>query len=138
ICRSVLEWGKRPLILGIVNVTPDSFSDGGQHFALESAVEHGLSLVRDGADLLDIGGESTRPGAVPVTLDEELRRVVPVVEQLAGAGVPVSIDTSKAEVARACLAAGARIVNDVTGLTGDPAMTEVVRAAGAGVIVMHM
>ncbi len=134
-----LEFPERALVLGIVNVTPDSFSDGGRYAAAEQAVAHGLELVRQGADLLDVGGESTRPGAQPVPLEEELRRVVPVVEQLAGeAAVPVSVDTSKAEVARACLAAGARIVNDVTGLRGDPAMPEVVRSFGAGAIVMHM
>jgi dihydropteroate synthase len=129
----------RPLVLGIVNVTPDSFSDGGRYAAADAAVAHGLALVEQGADLLDIGGESTRPGAAPVPLEEELRRVVPVVERLAAqSGVPLSVDTSKAEVARACLAAGAHVINDVTALAGDPAMPEVVRAAGCGVIVMHM
>jgi dihydropteroate synthase len=135
----VLEWNARPLILGIVNVTPDSFSDGGQHFSCEAAVEFGLSLVHDGADVLDIGGESTRPGAVPVPLDEELRRIVPVVERLARAtNVLLSVDTYKAEVARQALDAGASIINDVTGLQGDRNMPEVVRRAGAGAIVMHM
>lgn len=125
--------------MGIVNVTPDSFSDGGRFAAHEAAVAHGLGLVRQGADLLDVGGESTRPGAASVPLDEELRRVVPVVEALARqAGVPISVDTSKADVARACLAAGAHVVNDVTALTGDPGMAEVVKASGAGVILMHM
>jgi dihydropteroate synthase len=129
----------RPLVLGIVNVTPDSFSDGGRYVSPDAAVAHGLALVEQGADLLDIGGESTRPGAAPVPLEEELRRVVPVVEALATrAGVPLSVDTSKAEVARACLAAGAHVINDVTALAGDPAMPEVVRAAGCGVILMHM
>jgi dihydropteroate synthase len=135
----VLSIDRRPLILGIVNVTPDSFSDGGQHATTPAAVAHGLKLVRQGADLLDVGGESTRPGAQPVPLEEELRRVVPVVEALvAAAPVPLSVDTSKAEVARASLAAGASIINDVTALCGDPSMPEVVRAAGAGVILMHM
>src|SRR4051812_41761867 len=97
----------RPIVMGIVNVTPDSFSDGGQFASTEAAVAHGLDLVRQGADLLDIGGESTRPGAEPVPLEEELRRVVPVVTALAAqAGVPLSVDTSKAKVAQACLAAG--------------------------------
>src|ERR1051326_489042 len=137
--RSVLEWRERPLILGILNVTPDSFSDGGQHFAHEAAVAHGLALVNEGADLLDVGGESTRPGAIPVPLDEELRRVVPVVEALARQlATPISVDTYKAEVARQCLDAGAQIVNDVTGLTGDSAMADVVRSFAAGAIVMHM
>jgi dihydropteroate synthase len=129
----------RPLVLGIVNVTPDSFSDGGRHASADAAVAHGLALVEQGADLLDIGGESTRPGAAPVPPEEELRRVVPVVERLAArTQVPLSVDTSKAEVARACLAAGAHVINDVTALAGDPAMPEVVRAAGSGVILMHM
>jgi dihydropteroate synthase len=134
-----LTLGRRPLVMGIVNVTPDSFSDGGRFFHTDSAVAHALELVRQGADLLDVGGESTRPGAVPVPLQEELRRVLPVVERLAPrVAVPISVDTSKAEVARQCLAAGAHVINDVTGLTGDPEMAATVRAAGAGVIVMHM
>src|SRR5271154_7056095 len=107
----------RPLVMGIVNVTPDSFSDGGKHTTTAAAVTHGLNLVRQGADLLDVGGESTRPGAAPVPKDEERRRVVDVVARLAvEAGVPISIDTSKADVARACLDQGAAIVNDVTAL----------------------
>jgi len=127
-----------PLVMGIVNVTPDSFSDGGRFADADAAVEHALQLVAEGADLLDIGGESTRPGAEIVPADEERRRVVPVVERLAKlAAVPISIDTSKAEVAAACLDSGARIVNDVAGLR-DPAMVEVVARTGAGVIVMHM
>lgn len=135
----VLTIGRRPLVMGIVNVTPDSFSDGGLYSATDAAVAHGLELVEQGADLLDIGGESSRPGSQPVPLEDELRRVVPVVEQLAArTGVPLSVDTSKAEVAHACLTAGAHIVNDVTAMTGDPAMAEVVRDSGAGVVLMHM
>ncbi len=135
----VLRIGPRPLVMGIVNVTPDSFSDGGAHATTEMAVRHGLKLVEDGADLLDVGGESTRPGAALVALEEELARVLPVVYALAGrTAVPLSVDTSKAEVARQCLEAGAHIVNDVTGLTGDPAMAAVVRDRGAGVVLMHM
>jgi dihydropteroate synthase len=135
----VLSIGRRPLVMGIVNVTPDSFSDGGLYADEDAAVAHGLRLIEEGADLLDIGGESTQPGAEPVPLGEELRRVVPVVKQLANRiVVPLSIDTSKAEVARACLAAGASIVNDVTALAGDPAMGDVAKAAKAGVILMHM
>src|SRR5262245_55800852 len=107
--------------MGIVNVTPDSFSDGGHFLNTYAAVAHGLEMVAQGADILDVGGESTRPGAAPVPLDEELRRVLPVVEQLAArTAVPLSVDTAKAEVARRCVAAGASIVNDVTALTGDP------------------
>jgi len=121
--------------MGIVNVTPDSFSDGGKW---PDAVAHALALVEEGADILDIGGESTRPGAVPVPLDEELRRVVPVVTELAKrAGVPLSVDTIKPEVARACLDAGASIVNDVSGFR-DPAMIAVASQFRAGVVVMHM
>ncbi len=134
-----LDLDARCLVLGIVNVTPDSFSDGGRYAVPDAAVAHGLELVRQGADLLDIGGESTRPGSQPVALEEELRRVVPVVEELARQGeVPLSIDTSKAAVARACLEAGASVINDVTGLRGDPDMPAVARKFGAGVIVMHM
>lgn len=129
----------RPLVMGIVNVTPDSFSDGGRHSTTEAAVAHAARLVEAGADLLDVGGESTRPGAVEVSEDEELRRVLPVVRGLAGrVGVPLSIDTSKAAVAAACLEAGAHIINDVTGLTGDGRMVAVAREHGAGLVVMHM
>jgi dihydropteroate synthase len=108
--------------MGVVNVTPDSFSDGGRYFDLDAAVAHGLQLWRDGADILDVGGEATNPRARPVTADEELRRAVPVVERLAAAGATVSIDTTKAVVARAAVAAGARIINDVSGGLFDPEM----------------
>jgi dihydropteroate synthase len=129
----------RPLVMGIVNVTPDSFSDGGQYLDTTAAVDQAFRLVDDGADLLDVGGESTRPGSQPVTLDEELRRVIPVIEALGHRiAVPISVDTSKAEVARQALAVGAAIVNDVTALLGDPAMPAVARDACAGVILMHM
>ena len=124
-------------VMGIVNVTPDSFSDGGEFFDHERAIEHGLGLVRDGADVLDIGGESTRPGADAVPLEEELRRVIPVVEGLAGAA-PISIDTTKAEVARQAIKAGARIVNDVTALRGDPEMAGVCAESGVDLVLMHM
>jgi dihydropteroate synthase len=137
--QQVLRLDDRPLVMGIVNVTPDSFSDGGRYSAVEAAVRHGLELVAQGADLLDIGGESTRPGAVPVPLDEELRRVLPVLEQLAKqTAVPLSVDTYKATVARRCLDGGAQILNDVTGLTGDPAMLDVGTQTHAGLILMHM
>jgi dihydropteroate synthase len=125
--------------MGIVNVTPDSFSDGGQFFDPQAAINHGLDLVAKGADMLDVGGESSRPGATPVTEQVELERVLPVVQKLVSAcQVPISVDTTKAAVARACLEAGAEIVNDITALTGDPLMADVVRAARAGVILMHM
>jgi dihydropteroate synthase len=134
-----LPLGPRPLVMGIVNVTPDSFSDGGQFSSTDAAVEHGLRLAADGADLLDVGGESSRPGSQPVTLEEELARVVPVARGLAGrVNVPISVDTTKAEVARQALAAGASIVNDITAGLGDPDMAVAVRAAGAGVVLMHM
>lgn len=123
--------------MGVVNTTPDSFSDGGRFLAPDAAFAHGLELLTAGADLLDVGGESTRPGALPVSAEEEIARVVPVVRRLAAAGAVVSVDTSKADVARAALAAGARMVNDVTAL-GDPAMADVVASAGAGLILMHM
>lgn len=125
--------------MGVVNVTPDSFSDGGRFLDPRAAVDHGLRLIEQGADILDVGGESTRPHATPVGADEELRRVMPVVAALCErAAVPVSIDTSKAIVARRALEAGAQIVNDVTALTGDPEMIEVVVRGNAGVCAMHM
>ncbi|MCB0856570.1 MAG: dihydropteroate synthase [Solirubrobacterales bacterium] len=124
-------------VMGIVNVTPDSFSDGGLFFDHEKAIERGLQLVSEGADVLDIGGESTRPGADAGPLEEELRRVIPVVEGLAGAA-PVSIDTTKAEVARQAIEAGAKIVNDVTALRGDPEMVGVVAETGVELVLMHM
>ncbi len=128
-----------PLVMGIVNVTPDSFSDGGQFADPARAVAHGLQLVADGADLLDVGGESTRPGSTPVDADEQRRRVIPVISDLAEqTSVPISVDTSSAEVARRALEAGARIINDVTGLAGDPAMVDVAREFDAGVCAMHM
>jgi dihydropteroate synthase len=128
----------RPHVMGIVNVTPDSFSDGGKYESTEQAVAHAMQLVEDGAELLDIGGESTRPGATPVSLDEELRRVVPVIEKLAkSAGVPLSIDTYKPEVMRAAIDAGADIVNDVRALQ-EPGALEVVAQSQAGVCLMHM
>ncbi|SFS00152.1 Dihydropteroate synthase [Stenotrophomonas maltophilia] len=128
----------RARVMGIVNVTPDSFSDGGNHDTTEAAVAHGLKLVEEGADLLDIGGESTRPGAVPVSVDEELRRIVPVIEQLAArTSVPISIDTFKPEVMRAAVAAGAGMINDIFGLRQDGAL-EAAAAANVPVVLMHM
>jgi dihydropteroate synthase len=125
--------------MGIVNVTPDSFSDGGKFLSAETAVDHALALVQQGAELLDVGGESSRPGALPVPAEEELRRVLPVVSRLAEqTSVPLSVDTYKAEVARRCLEAGAHIVNDITGLIGDASMAGVVCEAEAGAIIMHM
>ncbi|CAL9484866.1 Dihydropteroate synthase [Streptomyces sp. enrichment culture] len=123
--------------MGVVNVTPDSFSDGGRWFDTTTAVKHGLDLVAQGADLVDVGGESTRPGATRVDEAEELRRVIPVVRGLAAEGVAVSVDTMRASVAEQSLAAGAAIVNDVSGGLADPAMIGVVAAAGAPFVVMH-
>jgi dihydropteroate synthase len=127
-------------LMGIVNVTPDSFSDGGLYLSRDAAVEHGLELEREGAAILDIGGESTRPGAQPVPTAEELRRVIPVIEGLRAAGsrAQISVDTAKAQVARAALAAGATLVNDVTALRSDAEMAEVVAAAEADCCLMHM
>jgi dihydropteroate synthase len=125
-------------LMGVVNVTPDSFSDGGLYLDPGAAVAHGEALVAEGARILDVGGESTRPGAAPVAAGEELRRVEPVVAGLAGLGVEVSVDTSKAPVAEAALDAGATIVNDVTALRGDPEMAALVADRGAGLVLMHM
>lgn len=128
----------RPAIMGVVNVTPDSFSDGGDFADPGRAVSHGIALLEAGADILDVGGESTRPGAPPVPTDEELRRVVPVVRALAERGAIVSIDTRHATVMRAALAAGARIVNDVTALTGDAHSLDAVATSRAALVLMHM
>ena len=137
--RRVFDLRERGVVMGILNVTPDSFSDGGRFAGTEAAVEHALRMVAEGAEIIDIGGESTRPGSEAVPLDEELRRVVPVIEKLRTLSeVAISIDTSKAAVARAALEAGAEIVNDVTALSGDPAMSAVAAASGAGVVLMHM
>ena len=128
---------ERPLIMGVVNVTPDSFYDGGRFLVTQQAVEHARILIEEGADILDIGGESSRPGAAPVGLDEELRRVMPVVEKLGGLAVPVSIDTCKPEVMRRAIAAGAAMVNDINALR-EPGALEAVAESQAAVCLMHM
>lgn len=134
-----LDCTRLPLLMGIVNVTPDSFSDGGAWLEPQAAIAHGLQLADEGAAILDVGGESTRPYATPVDQAEEMRRVIAVIRGLCRqSNLPVSIDTSKAAVARAALDEGAEIVNDVTGLAGDPAMTPLVAETAAGVCVMHM
>ncbi len=135
-----LDLSERGVVMGILNVTPDSFSDGGNFFDAGRAVEQALTMLDEGAAIIDLGGESTRPGAAPVPADEEIRRVVPVLEALLRQrpNCLVSIDTSKAAVARAGLARGAAIINDVTALRGDPATAAVVAEHGAGVILMHM
>lgn len=136
--RFQLELGRRTLVMGILNVTPDSFSDGGRYTDPERALERALEMVEEGADIIDIGGESTRPGALPVSAEEELRRIMPVLDRIATeVGVPVSIDTYKAEVARQAVAAGASIVNDVWGLQNDPQMAATVAELGVPVILMH-
>ncbi len=126
----------RPLVMGIVNVTPDSFSDGGRHWLRDAAIAHAEQLLAEGADLLDIGGESTRPGAAPVSIEQEQERVLPVIEALRGAPVPVSIDTWKPEVMRAALGAGATMVNDINALQA-PGALELVAASDAAVCLMH-
>ncbi|MGW7689192.1 dihydropteroate synthase [Streptomyces asiaticus] len=130
------EWD-RCAVMGVVNVTPDSFSDGGKWFDTDLAVKHGLDLVAAGADLVDVGGESTRPGAARVDEAEELRRVIPVVRELAAAGAVISVDTMRAAVAERAVEAGARLVNDVSGGGADPAMVPMVAAAGVPFVVMH-
>jgi dihydropteroate synthase len=136
--RAPLDLGVRTLIMGIINVTPDSFADGGLRLEAARAVADGFQMIEDGAHILDVGGESTRPGADPVPAEEELRRILPVVEALAQDGrVPVSIDTYKAVVAREAIVRGATIVNDVSGLQYDDALASAVAAAGAAIVLMH-
>lgn len=137
--RRKLKLRSRPHVMGILNVTPDSFSDGGKHDSPKVAIEAALQMERDGADLIDIGGESTRPYSDPVGVAEELERVMPVIEELVGVlSIPISIDTSKAAVAAAAVNAGAEIINDVTGMEGDPEMVSVALNGGVGVCLMHM
>jgi len=127
----------RCLVMGVLNVTPDSFSDGGEWYEADAAIAHGLELIAQGADIVDVGGESTRPGARRITQEEELRRIGPVVTELAKAGVPVSIDTMRAAVAEFALDAGAHLVNDVSGGLADPQMPHLVAAAGVGYVIVH-
>lgn len=135
--RFTLSFDKRPLVMGILNATPNSFSDGGRYFSLDDALRHADELVRDGADIIDIGGESTRPGVEPVQLDEELARVIPIVERLRGLNVPLSVDTYKPEVMRAAIDAGADLINDVWGFRM-PGAIDAVRDSRCGVCAMHM
>jgi len=133
-----LPIGERTLIMGILNVTPDSFSDGGQFVSLDAALAHAEQMISEGADIIDVGGESTRPGGEPVTVQEEIKRVVPVIEALAERSeVPISVDTTKSEVARAALEAGAAIVNDISALRFDFYVADAVARAGAGLVLMH-
>ena len=139
IADRVVDLSRRGMIMGVLNVTPDSFSDGGKFFSLEKAVDRGLRMAAEGAQIIDIGGESTRPGAEPISVDEELRRVIPVIETLRGKiDSFISIDTSKSEVAARALEAGAAIVNDVTGGRGDKEMMPLVAKRGVAFIIMHM
>jgi len=132
-----LPIGDRTLIMGILNVTPDSFSDGGQFVSLDTALAHAEQMISEGADIIDVGGESTRPGSAPVTAEEEIARVVPVIEALARSDTPISVDTTKSEVARAALDAGAAIVNDISALRFDFYIADAVARAGAGLVLMH-
>ncbi len=133
-----LPIGERTLIMGILNVTPDSFSDGGQFVDIDKALAHAETMIAEGSDIIDVGGESTRPGGEPVSIDEEIRRVVPVIEALAQrTKVPISVDTTKSEVARAALDAGAAIVNDISALRFDFYIADAVARAGAGLVLMH-
>jgi len=137
--RRNMPLGSRTFIMGILNVTPDSFSDGGRFYAADKAVEHGLRMAEDGADIIDVGGESSRPGADPVSAEEELARVLPVIEKLAGlVEIPLSVDTTKAAVAQAAVAAGAEIVNDISAMTLDTRMAGTIAESGAAVVLMHM
>jgi dihydropteroate synthase len=133
------DLSKRPLIMGVLNITPDSFSDGGKYFNIESACKRALEIERQGADIIDIGGESTRPGSLPTSLDDELQRVVTVIRRLKGkVRIPISIDTNKYEVARQSLEHGASIINDISGLHGDKRLADLCAEYSAGVIIMHM
>jgi dihydropteroate synthase len=137
ISRRSLSYGQLTLVMGVLNVTPDSFSDGGQFFSLAGALAHAEQMIDEGADIIDIGGESTRPGSNFVSEEEELCRVIPVIERLANLSAPISIDTTKPEVARIALEAGAEIVNDISGLRFDHALAEVAAKAKAGLVLMH-
>jgi dihydropteroate synthase len=138
LARRSLPYGERTLVMGVLNVTPDSFSDGGEFFSLDRAVAHAVQMIAEGADIIDIGGESTRPGSAFVSEEEELQRVIPVIERLTTtATVPISIDTTKSAVARAALEAGAEIVNDISALRFDPSLADEVARANAGLVLMH-
>jgi dihydropteroate synthase len=138
LARRSLPYGERTLVMGVLNVTPDSFSDGGKFYSPERAVEHALHMIVEGADILDIGGESTRPGSAFVSEAQELQRVIPIIKKLAAeTSVPISIDTTKSAIARAALEAGAEIVNDISALRFDPAIADEVAKAKAGLVLMH-
>lgn len=137
--RFQLDWGRRALLMGVLNATPDSFSDGGDFADPHAAIDRAYRLFEEGADLVDVGGESSRPGAEPIPFDEELRRVLPIVEEIAGRGnLPVSIDTVKYETASRCIDAGACAINDISGLQRDPRLATLAAQSGAGLALMHM
>jgi dihydropteroate synthase len=138
--QRTIDLSRSARIVGILNVTPDSFSDGGQFFGLEAALAHARQLIAEGAEIIDVGGESTRPGAAPVSLQEELRRVIPVIEKIRPEfpSIFISVDTYKAETAQQAIRAGADIINDITALRGDSGMIDVVRESGVGIVLMHM
>ena len=137
--NGILDFNQSPFIMGILNVTPDSFSDGGKFYGVNSAVEYALSMIDAGADIIDIGGESTRPGSDPVSIQEEMNRVVPVIEQIRKhSNVPISIDTYKSQVAETAIEAGADIVNDISGCTFDERMPEIIKAHNASIVLMHI
>ena len=138
LARRSLPYGERTLVMGVLNITPDSFSDGGKFYSPESAVEHALEMIAEGADIIDIGGESTRPGSAFVSEQEELQRVIPVIEKLVTeTSIPISVDTTKSSVACAALEAGAEIVNDISALRFDPAIADEVAKVKAGLVLMH-
>lgn len=139
ILRRQLNYGEKTLVMGILNVTPDSFSDGGKFFSIEAALRQAETMIAEGADILDIGGESTRPNSARVSTEEEINRVVPAIEQISKQfHVPISIDTTKSEVARAAIGAGAEIINDVSGLRWDEGIAEVAAETKAGLVLMHL
>src|ERR1043165_680249 len=138
LARRVVTYGERTLIMGVLNVTPDSFSDGGEFFSRDKAIAHAQRMIAEGADIIDVGGESTRPGSEFISDDEEMRRVIPVIEQLSSASsVPISIDTTKASVAHAALKAGAEIINDISGLRFEPSLADEAARVNAGLLLMH-
>src|SRR5205807_9060897 len=138
LARRSLPYGKHTLVMGVLNITPDSFSDGGQFFSLDRAIAHAKQMIAEGADIIDIGGESTRPGSAFVSEQEELQRVIPVIEKLVTeTSIPISVDTTKSAVACAALEAGAEIVNDISALRFDPAIADEVATAEAGLVLMH-
>src|SRR5258708_10716881 len=138
LARRSLPYDEHTLVMGVLNITPDSFSDGGKFHSRESAIEHALEMIAEGADIIDVGGESTRPGSAFVSEEEEMQRVIPIIKRLTTeTSIPISVDTTKSSVARAALAAGAEIVNDISGLRFDPAIADVVADANAGLVLMH-